>query len=63
MRDAFDLGRVEGIELPSALALLLRANLLGTRERPFERGLDPGPALVAVERNERPVLSAPSALD
>jgi hypothetical protein len=33
---------VEGIELPSALALLLRANLLGARERPFERGLQLG---------------------
>jgi len=33
---------MEGIELPSALALLLRANLLGARERPFERGLQLG---------------------
>ena len=33
LADAFDLGGVEGIELPSALALLLGANLLGTRQR------------------------------
>jgi hypothetical protein len=33
---------VEGIELPSALTLLLRADLLGARERPFERGLQFG---------------------
>jgi 8-oxo-dGTP pyrophosphatase MutT (NUDIX family) len=39
---SFSLGRVEGMELPSALALLLRADLLGTRERPFERGLELG---------------------
>jgi hypothetical protein len=36
LADAFDLGCVEGIQLLSALALLLRADLLGTRERPFE---------------------------
>jgi hypothetical protein len=29
LADAFDLGVVEGIQLPAALALLLRANLVG----------------------------------
>ena len=32
LADAFDLGRVEGIELPPALALLLGTDLLGARE-------------------------------
>ena len=36
LADALDLGRVEGIELPAALALLLGANLIGARERPLE---------------------------
>jgi hypothetical protein len=31
--DALDLGSVEGIELPAALALLLGADLVGTRDR------------------------------
>ena len=34
LADAFDLGGVEGIELPAALALLLRADLAGAGERP-----------------------------
>ena len=38
---------MEGIQLPAALALLLRADLAGARERGFERGLD---VLPAVER-------------
>jgi hypothetical protein len=42
LADAFDLGRVEGIELPPALALLLGADLLGARERPFQYGLEIG---------------------
>src|SRR5246127_2616843 len=37
--DALGLGSVEGIKLPAALALLLRADLLGARERPLEHGL------------------------
>src|ERR1041385_2383813 len=37
--DALDLGSVEGIELPAALALLLRADLIGARERPLEHRL------------------------
>ena len=37
--DALDLGSVEGIELPAALALLLRADLIGAREWPLEYGL------------------------
>src|SRR5215469_18249492 len=37
--DALDLGSVEGIELPAALALLLGADLIGARERPLEHGL------------------------
>ncbi len=32
LADAFDLGRVEGIELPPARALLLGTDLLGARE-------------------------------
>ena len=32
-------GGVEGIELPAALALLLRTDLGSARERPFERCL------------------------
>ena len=32
--DALYLRRVEGIQLPAALALLLRADLIGARERP-----------------------------
>src|SRR5579859_4881686 len=32
----FDLGSMEGIQLPAALALLLRTDLAGTRERPLE---------------------------
>src|SRR3954468_1799548 len=35
---------MEGIQLPPALALLLRADLTGARERCFERGLDVLPA-------------------
>jgi hypothetical protein len=42
LADAFDLGRVEGIELPPALALLLGTDLLGARERPFQYGLEIG---------------------
>ncbi len=33
---AFDLGGVEGIELPSALTLLLRSDLRSARQRRFE---------------------------
>ena len=36
LADTFDLRGVERIELPAALALLLGADLIGTRERPFE---------------------------
>jgi hypothetical protein len=43
LTDAFDLRRVEGIELPSALALLLGADLLGKRQRPLESRLEFGP--------------------
>src|SRR5262249_21978861 len=42
LADAFDLGRVEGMELPPALALLLGPDLLGARERPFQYGLKIG---------------------
>ena len=42
LADAFDLRRVEGIELPPALALLLGTDLLGARERPFQYGLEIG---------------------
>src|SRR5436190_1370447 len=34
LADALDLRSVEGIELPAALALLLRADLVGARQRP-----------------------------
>ena len=44
LADALDLGSVEGIELPPALALLLRADLVGAREGPFERRFDVCPA-------------------
>ncbi len=44
LADAFDLGRVEGIKLPAALALLLRADLIGAKKRPFEHRLDVGVA-------------------
>src|SRR4029077_7829324 len=37
--DALDLESVEGIELPAALALLQRADLIGAREWPLEHGL------------------------
>ena len=45
LADAFDLGGMEGIKLPAALALLLRADLRGARQRPGERRLQfwPGP--------------------
>ena len=36
LADAFDLGSMEGIQLPAALALLLRADLAGACERPLE---------------------------
>jgi hypothetical protein len=36
LADALDLGSVEGIQLPPALALLLGADLVGARQRPFE---------------------------
>jgi hypothetical protein len=42
LADAFDLGGVEGIELPPALALLLGTDLLGARQRPFQSGLEIG---------------------
>ena len=42
LADAFDLGGVEGIELPSALALLLRSDLRSTRERRIEHRLELG---------------------
>ena len=44
LADAFDLGGVEGIELPSALALLLRSDLRSTRERRFEDRREFGPS-------------------
>ena len=44
LADALDLGSVEGIELPPALALLLRVDLVGARERPFQRRFDLWPA-------------------
>src|ERR1700682_5829427 len=40
LADAFDLGRVEGIELPAALALPLGANLLGAGKRAGEDRLE-----------------------
>jgi len=54
--DAFDLGGVEGIELPAALALLLGADLLGARQRAFEGGLELGLVgdLAADIADERP---------
>jgi len=36
LADAFDLGGMEGIPLPAALALLLRADLMGACQRPRE---------------------------
>ena len=42
--DALGLWGMEGIQLPTALALLLGADLAGARERGFERGLDVLPA-------------------
>ena len=36
LADALDLGGMEGIQLPAALALLLRADLESARKRPFE---------------------------
>jgi hypothetical protein len=44
LADALDLGGMEGIELPAALALLLRANLVGARQRPSARRLEIGVA-------------------
>jgi hypothetical protein len=40
--DALNLGNMEGIQLPAALALLLGADLVGLRQRPFEHGLEVG---------------------
>ena len=40
LADALGLGGMEGIEFPAALALLLGADLVGTRERGFERRRD-----------------------
>jgi len=37
LADAFDLRGMEGIQLPAALALLLRTDLGGARERPSKR--------------------------
>src|SRR5262245_12374461 len=37
LSDALDLGSVEGIQLPAALALALRTDLVGARERPFKQ--------------------------
>jgi hypothetical protein len=42
--DAIDLGGVEGIELPSTLALPLRSHLRSARDRRFEDRLDLGPS-------------------
>src|SRR5207237_10361029 len=39
---ALDRGSVEGIQLPAALALLLRTDLVGARERPFKQRLEVG---------------------
>src|SRR5262245_55925255 len=44
LADALGLGGMEGIQIPAALALLLRADLTGAREWCFERGLDVVPA-------------------
>src|SRR5438105_11965143 len=52
LADAFDLRSVEGIKLPAALALLLRADLRGAAKRPR-------PAVVAVERRDLPVDPVP----
>src|SRR5205085_5521585 len=43
LADAFDLWSVEGIELPAALALLLRADLRGAAKRECERLLKDRP--------------------
>src|SRR5512133_582629 len=40
LANALDLGSVEGIQLPAALALLLRPDLVGARERPFKQPLE-----------------------
>ena len=40
LADTLDLGSVEGIQLPAALALLLGADLTGACERPLEHRLD-----------------------
>ena len=40
LADALHLRSVEGIQLPAALALLLRADLIGTREWPGEYRLE-----------------------
>ena len=42
LADTLDLGSVEGIQLPAALALLLGADLTGACERPLEHRLDVG---------------------
>jgi hypothetical protein len=44
LADAFDLGGVEGIELPPGLTLLLRSDLRSTRERRFEDRREFGPS-------------------
>lgn len=40
LADAFGLGRMEGIQLPAALALLLGSDLGGARQRQGKRRLD-----------------------
>jgi hypothetical protein len=42
LADAFHLGGMEGIKLPTALAPLLRADLAGASQRPDERGFEVG---------------------
>src|SRR5215469_6761162 len=62
--DALSLGRMEGIELPAALTLLLGADLIGLGQRPFEYGLEVGLASSAPgappPRNPRALPPRPS---
>jgi hypothetical protein len=53
LADAFDLGRVEGIELPPELALLLGTDLLGARSSTVSRSACPA-ILRRISRMRRP---------
>ena len=53
LADAFDLQGVEGIELPAALALLLRADLSGPPERKGECLLEDWADLRSLRRMSR----------